>query len=1105
MRTNTNQTAPRWTLAAIALVAWGGLLTRVQAQVGPGAAAPAATAAELAQYDANRNGRLDPEEQAARQAGQDRAEAARDEPLLLSPFEVSTSSDVGYEAKDTLSGSRLNTELKDVASQVQVMTPEFMKDLGITDLNDAIAYSLNAETAAEIFDINNANNAGNEGSIQAFSGGIRTRGLGGTVIGRDFFQTITPVDAYNTERFTLAPGANNTLFGNATPAGSIDSTTKRARVHRRSYSFEYRLDDRGSARAVLDVNQPIVPNVAAIRWVGLRDRQNEWREPSFADQNRSFLSATFTPDRRFSLRGWYEHYEAHNQPVRNTLLRDRASAWIAAGRPAFDNSATLAGVTASPQRPWIRTPAARTNPFYVMNADVPAGFIRLINPTATTFGTVQTVGQAQLSPPPDNFDWSMVDESLAPTDIAFAGNAVQAVRRARNFGAVINANPFKNFFIELGQSREVFKHRFVDLFRFSELNLFADANRWAVDQAGQLRRAGGALVPNPYFGRLYMEDVFIAAGLTMQELDQQRASAVYQLDLTERKGWTRWLGRHNVTGMYDRLIQDQTGAGQRFDPTAADPVSGGPEGTARNVFFRYYLPDASNPGSYAVNLPFDPLQSGLIELPNSGGVQLRGYGAPQGAGGAQLPSRRVVHSRSFALQSFLWKDRIVFNFSRRTDHVANHAIAGFDWPRTGSGGFEYLDRVWDSLGMAQREESSAGTKTKDNKGVVVHPFRWLSAHYSDLANAQVTGLTRYSLTGEQIELGTGKGREYGFTIRLPDNRLSIRVNKYVSTLQGVQGSPFAFDTNVAQATVGAGGNNLRNDVTGIEQAVLQAGAPTDPRWAEYQQMLLGIPFRANENPGNWDPPNIVGGGTVRDSYDFVVDRESRGYEVTMVGNPTPQWRLSVSGAQNKSMETNLGPSYFEFINARLPVWGQYLDAPTWRGADRAPDDPARQTVRHLLQAAIANFYFIQRSAGQPNVMDRKYRVTTAASYRFRDGLLKGARAGATYVWRSPAAVAFRQVTVTDNPFVVPGLSSPTLTVSDPLNPIRGGALTSFDAFLGYSRRVFKNRITWDLQLNVRNVLDRRERLPQRALTSGQPVLFMLQSPRTLILTNSLSF
>ncbi|MBM3844288.1 MAG: hypothetical protein FJ397_13680, partial [Verrucomicrobia bacterium] len=39
-------------------------------------------------------------------------------PVELSPFVVSTSTDVGYAAENTLAGSRLNTRLRDTAGSV---------------------------------------------------------------------------------------------------------------------------------------------------------------------------------------------------------------------------------------------------------------------------------------------------------------------------------------------------------------------------------------------------------------------------------------------------------------------------------------------------------------------------------------------------------------------------------------------------------------------------------------------------------------------------------------------------------------------------------------------------------------------------------------------------------------------------------------------------------------------------------------------------------------------------------------------------------------------------------------------------------------------------
>src|SRR5665213_755821 len=53
-----------------------------------------------------------------------------DEAIVLSPFEVTARKDTGYQATETLAGTRIRTDLKDVASSIQVVTKEFMQDVG---------------------------------------------------------------------------------------------------------------------------------------------------------------------------------------------------------------------------------------------------------------------------------------------------------------------------------------------------------------------------------------------------------------------------------------------------------------------------------------------------------------------------------------------------------------------------------------------------------------------------------------------------------------------------------------------------------------------------------------------------------------------------------------------------------------------------------------------------------------------------------------------------------------------------------------------------------------------------------------------------------------
>src|SRR6476620_11285821 len=87
-------------------------------------------AATLAKYDKNHNGRLDADEVATMEA--DQRDAAntpteKSDVVLLSPFEVVTDTK-GYYSANSMSGTRFNSKLEDLASSITVVTKEQMQD-----------------------------------------------------------------------------------------------------------------------------------------------------------------------------------------------------------------------------------------------------------------------------------------------------------------------------------------------------------------------------------------------------------------------------------------------------------------------------------------------------------------------------------------------------------------------------------------------------------------------------------------------------------------------------------------------------------------------------------------------------------------------------------------------------------------------------------------------------------------------------------------------------------------------------------------------------------------------------------------------------------------
>ena len=59
----------------------------------------------------------------------------------LSPFVVASDKDTGYAATETLAGTRMRTSLRDVGASLTILTPEFLRDLGVNSFDQALLYT----------------------------------------------------------------------------------------------------------------------------------------------------------------------------------------------------------------------------------------------------------------------------------------------------------------------------------------------------------------------------------------------------------------------------------------------------------------------------------------------------------------------------------------------------------------------------------------------------------------------------------------------------------------------------------------------------------------------------------------------------------------------------------------------------------------------------------------------------------------------------------------------------------------------------------------------------------------------------------------------------
>ena len=140
------------------------------------------------------------------------AQEDEDDVFDLSPFTITSEEDTGYAATSTLAGSRLKSNLKDLAGPIQIVTEEFLEDTAVTSTEDLFLYTTSTEASGP------DGNFGGGGAERRNPNTTRVRGLANPDRTRGYFLTDIGFDTYNTDRVAIAKGPNAILFGLGSPA-----------------------------------------------------------------------------------------------------------------------------------------------------------------------------------------------------------------------------------------------------------------------------------------------------------------------------------------------------------------------------------------------------------------------------------------------------------------------------------------------------------------------------------------------------------------------------------------------------------------------------------------------------------------------------------------------------------------------------------------------------------------------------------------------------------------------------------------------------------------------------------------------------------------------
>lgn len=408
-----------------------------------------------------------------------------------------------------------------------------------------------------------------------------------------------------------------------------------------------------------------------------------------------------------------------------------------------------------------------------------------------------------------------------------------------NFGSATNTNfnveieqelPW-NLFFNGGWFRQDYSSR--ANYTVAQLNvatLFVDTNKNLPDGT-----------PNPYFGKPYLEDQDPDSYINESLDDHYRAMLAWTPDFTRSSGWKKWLGRHQVLGLWSRdeylatVIRQRltytgaaTDAGRyRYLQNSNNFADGSPTGWRRfpnnNSTFRrtYYLAAPGDPNGVVTRSAgtWDYLSyNGDIRAYDYASSSFQSFNVSTAfddidAGTGR--NQRIIDTMSGGFTSYLWQNRLIATFGvRRDEWKARVTNTGLSAILSADKSTEIAPAITNPQkwvnGDFQRDflfnrwgPYAELTKTTRTMGGVLRPFQnwntidrraengsllWqfvrdfgVSYNESDNFNPPSTALGDFY--GNQLPTPTGEGKDYGFQFSLLDNKLFARVTWFEASSQ----------------------------------------------------------------------------------------------------------------------------------------------------------------------------------------------------------------------------------------------------------------------------------------------------------------------------------
>jgi len=779
-----------------------------------------------------------------------------DEAIVLSPFEVNASGDVGYQATDTLAGGRTRTSLEDIANSIDVLTAELIEDMGALDLQDIVGYANNIDAGSLMGDGNA------DGALTAvwdqnttYFRGFRTyRGT------RNFMFTLMSFNAFSSDRIDLSKGPNAVLFGIGEPGGAINYNSKRASLTRDRTEVALRTDSEGSFRAQLDVDQALIKNKLGLRTVLLTERTKYAWDPAYSNTDGVYLAATYKPFKKTTIRANYEYRNVNRALGRRIYPRDSITPYLNAGAPKVlgpvtNNNVSIMGPAGTP----ITVPAASVG----LSRNTSARYFALED--GTVINRLNTAATLPLSI--GAVDDVQVNHGVYPNATVIEGRNGISDSQDKMAEVTLEQELAQNLYLELG---------FADwtMARLQGNGTFSNTNNLLIDPNGFM--PGSTTVPNPHFG-----DYFSEMQPWLQDRHESvktyRATLSYSLDLTKR---SRWLGNHRASVMWEnykwRELWNRRHLMITGTPTGVLP-NANPTNATNNVWIRDYY-DFATGDSYMHDIT-DWYYQDQVDLGS-------GYTGGWLASVNGMRANLTDSTTKLAVWQGSWFDnRVVltwgyrglkqknYNSNQQGYIVRDATTQEFVWrdPVTGETHANFFD-----AGMPP-EPRSVNTGAARNEGVVIKALPWLSLTANHATNFNPTA-GGADITGEVQGAAQGETKDFGIRLKFMDGKVNFSALHYQTDAIGLM-------------TGGGGRSSPYANIDTMYDILVANGVLTDN------------PFDLAHAANN-----------------VVFNQKSSGYEFTVFARPLTGLSIRMNVAKTRNIASDVGSEVVDYYqNVARPL------------------------------------------------------------------------------------------------------------------------------------------------------------------------------------------